>query len=343
MSNNSDRPLITFALIAYKQERFIREAVEGAFHQTYAPLEIIISDDHSPDKTYEIIQEMAARYRGIHKVRLNQNTPNLGLCGHINRIMELAAGELIVVAAGDDISLPERCGKICDAWLSSQKKARSIFSSNIVIDENGAQIGSRNRDPFHEDDYLPESIIQSHFAVYGNTHAWSRDVFDRFGPMTLPLTCEDMVIPFRSALIGQIAYINEPLVMYRRHGRNVWKNMSDLGDRRAYFEWRQFLLTDRRNIYINWLADLSKFNEFEPDKRKHIEQLNKMVTRNLKSVDNELLLIKSTYLQRISYIMKSVVNKTSFREILRSIGIALLPSIYFRYLKSKEVRHNSRL
>ena len=36
--NATDRPLVTFALFAYNQEDYIREAVEGAFAQTYEPL-----------------------------------------------------------------------------------------------------------------------------------------------------------------------------------------------------------------------------------------------------------------------------------------------------------------
>jgi glycosyltransferase involved in cell wall biosynthesis len=36
-----ERPLITFALLAYNQERLIREAVEHAFSQTYSPIEKI--------------------------------------------------------------------------------------------------------------------------------------------------------------------------------------------------------------------------------------------------------------------------------------------------------------
>ena len=72
----SDRPLITFALFAYNQERFIREAVAGAFSQTYSPLEIILSDDCSSDRTFEIIQEMTAGYEGPHKVILNRNEKN---------------------------------------------------------------------------------------------------------------------------------------------------------------------------------------------------------------------------------------------------------------------------
>jgi glycosyltransferase involved in cell wall biosynthesis len=62
--NANDRPLVTFALFTYNRERYIREAVEGAFSQTYSPLEIILSDDCSSDSTFEIIREMAGAYVG---------------------------------------------------------------------------------------------------------------------------------------------------------------------------------------------------------------------------------------------------------------------------------------
>ena len=54
----SDRPLVTLVLVSYNQEKYIREAVDAAFAQTYSPLTIEISDDASVDKTYEIIQQM---------------------------------------------------------------------------------------------------------------------------------------------------------------------------------------------------------------------------------------------------------------------------------------------
>ena len=53
--SQSSRPLITFALMAYNQEQLIEEAVAGALAQTYSPLEIILSDDCSTDRTFSIM------------------------------------------------------------------------------------------------------------------------------------------------------------------------------------------------------------------------------------------------------------------------------------------------
>lgn len=80
-----DRPLVTFALFAYNQEKYIREAISGAFSQTYSPLEIIMSDDNSLDSTYEIMREEARAYQGPHKIILNRNSSNLGIAYHVNK------------------------------------------------------------------------------------------------------------------------------------------------------------------------------------------------------------------------------------------------------------------
>ena len=90
LRTDDERPLVTFALCAYNQERFIREAIEGAFAQTYEPLEIILSDDCSSDRTFEIMQEMAAAYAGAARIKLNRNASNLGIAGHVNRLIELS-------------------------------------------------------------------------------------------------------------------------------------------------------------------------------------------------------------------------------------------------------------
>ena len=134
------RPLLTFSIAAYNQEKFIREAVEGAFSQTYSPLEIVLSDDCSGDSTFSIMEKMAGQYRGPHRIILNRNSVRRSLGGHVNRVVEISRGELIVGAAGDDVSLPQRCEIAYEAWERFERRPTSIHSRFIQIDEGGALI-----------------------------------------------------------------------------------------------------------------------------------------------------------------------------------------------------------
>ena len=86
----------------------MREAVEGAFSQTYSLLEIILSDDCSSDRTCEIMVEMAREYQGPHLVKVKREGENLGVARHFDDLMRLSGGQFVVAAAGDDISDPER-------------------------------------------------------------------------------------------------------------------------------------------------------------------------------------------------------------------------------------------
>ena len=129
-----ERPLVTFAVFGYNQEPFIRDAVEGAFSQTYSPLEIILSDDGSSDRTFEIMQEMAAAYRGPHQVRAVRQDPNLGTVKHLMAVARLGRGLLLVVNAGDDVSHPDRTSVIEREWTRTGASAYSSFYDEIAED-----------------------------------------------------------------------------------------------------------------------------------------------------------------------------------------------------------------
>ena len=126
MPHRNDKPLVSIILFSYNQENFITEAVESLLNQTYSPLEIILSDDCSKDDTFNRMKRLAKAYKGPHKVKLNHNKKNLGVIAHMNKALNLTKGELIFAAAGDDISLPERCEKVVSYWLATNKKANLI-------------------------------------------------------------------------------------------------------------------------------------------------------------------------------------------------------------------------
>ncbi len=148
----TDRPLLTFAVITYNQAQYASQAALGALSQTYAPLEIILSDDRSPDDTFAVLQRAAQAYRSPNRVIVRQTERNLGLIGHINDIMRLAQGQLVIIAAGDDISLPQRAQRIYETWQQSGRRAHSIFSNATWIDEAGNLLN-----PLHKTPIPPEA------------------------------------------------------------------------------------------------------------------------------------------------------------------------------------------
>jgi len=227
-------PLVTFVLFSFNQERYVREAVQGALAQTYTPLQIILSDDASTDNTFKIIEDLLREYRGPHAVLLNRNQSRRGIGGHVNRIMELAAGDIIVAAAADDISDADRVEAIVCAFHAAPDKVFSVWSAARFIDETGQLL--QRRFPRPRRNFTDRSIVRNVSPVIGATHAWRREVFDVFGPLLPQVVFEDNAISFRSHLLGRIAFLDKKLVSYRTHDQNItnFKSVADL--RKLYME-----------------------------------------------------------------------------------------------------------
>lgn len=210
-------PLVTMLLLAYNQEAFIGAAITGALRQTHAPLEIVISDDASTDGTYAAIQAAIADYRGPHRLIVNRNPANLGIGANLNRMVALAHGELLFIAAGDDVSVPERCATTVQAWLAAQRQPDLISSALVDMAIDGS---------LHER-ITPTDLATLREAadwvahpphVIGAAQAWTRRVYDRFGPLPDRAMGEDMLMVFRAVLSGGAITLPDALVHYRRGG-----------------------------------------------------------------------------------------------------------------------------
>jgi len=221
-----DNPLTTIFLFSYNQEKFISEAVSSILAQTYEPLQIIISDDCSCDRTYSLASKLVEEYDGPHRVLLNKNEKNLGIGKHVNRVMELAEGEIVVAAGGDDISLPERVSDIIEAWKNEGKIYLSMCSDMLTINEIGTPV---NQLPIMKPITFDKVLHSKTRWMNGATHAWHKSLFEIFGPLREDVVSEDKVIGFRSLLLGQkIGYIEKILVKYRSHVGNVTSGSTNL-------------------------------------------------------------------------------------------------------------------
>lgn len=127
---------VSLVVLTYNQETYIEAAVNSALAQDYPNLKIIISDDCSSDHTFDRAKDLIDSYAGSHSIELRRNDKNLGLINHVNTVISQVDTELVVVAAGDDISLPHRVSKLADVYQKSGKP-KLISSTAFRIDEKG--------------------------------------------------------------------------------------------------------------------------------------------------------------------------------------------------------------
>jgi glycosyltransferase involved in cell wall biosynthesis len=332
-----ERSLITFAVVAFNQERVVAEAVQGTLGQTYTPLEIILSDDCSPDRTFEVMKKQVANYSGPHQVQVRRNEKNLGLIGHINCIMDLAQGELIVIAAGDDISLPHRTERIWEEYVASGRTACSLFSNAIWINETGQKQGLLRRVPANPTKLTVEYFASSFLAVNGCTHAWHRKVFDVFGPMLEMTNFEDVVIPFRSALLGQVRYIDEPLVLYR------WNSPETLCSVDSFYEILSSKIQPQLQICLSRLRDLDTLLELYPDRYEQVQELRNITYWLLTQTKEERVLLEANPVRRGQIIVKALFERRSMRQVRRWVLVYLFPHLYLLKLKMYLIVQKSRI
>jgi len=248
MDKSIDKPLITFILFAYNHEKYIREAVEGALAQIYSPLEIILSDDCSTDKTFKIIQNIANSYTGQHQLIINRNEKNLGLAEHVNKLFDIAKGEIIVLSAGDDISLPHRVFYSQMAF-ENNPELKFVDVEKMLIDENGCL--KNQTFTIHSnvcqtmvnlDDYM---LPEKSFRFNGAGRALHSSVVKDFGPLLKDTPTEDTTYLLRSLMTGDGMILNIPGVLYRQHGANL------SGD-----DSLPYISID--NIYNQYIVDINK-------------------------------------------------------------------------------------
>ena len=253
----AERPLVTFALFAYNQEEYIREAVEGAFAQSYSPLEIILSDDCSNDRTFAIMREMAEGYEGAHQIRLRRGQENSGVLRHVLTVSRKALGSLFVVAAGDDVSLPSRVAKLVEAF--SENRVISASSDDILISAQG--------DLLHTD----EGRIRDRAKWHSENNAWVHGATAAYRTsflLSLPIPeqnifYEDMVFSDIASLSGMAsARLTDKLVKYRYHTTNLSNRSSApsiaAAEEVAMLRWRRALEAKKYCISLSDLGGSPK-------------------------------------------------------------------------------------
>lgn len=97
-------PIVSISCITYNHENFIRDAIEGFLMQrTTFPVEILIHDDASTDKTAEIVREYEQKFPQLIKpIYQTENQYSKGIGVSVTYQYPRACGKYIALCEGDD-------------------------------------------------------------------------------------------------------------------------------------------------------------------------------------------------------------------------------------------------
>lgn len=291
-----ERPLVTFVLFAYNQEKYIREAVEGALAQSYSPLEIILSDDCSCDRSFDIMRDIVKSYTGEHLLILRRNPVNMGLIEHINGIFSIARSDYIVAAAGDDISLPGRVEKLMPFL---KEGALLVHSDYECIGEDGSAVefGRPDIKSFSSD---LRKIARSGCRYLGATGAWNKKIIEKGGPIKQRAAWEDTVLGFRAAVLNSHSVSYEVLVKYRISSGVT----SNLRSSRMSVSKLRALIATFRQVY-----DDATILNVEPEILDEILDTILINEIKLNFAENKMFFLKKISVKSIIVMMRRLLRK----------------------------------
>lgn len=215
---------ISIIMGIYNCEKYLAESIESIINQTFNDWELIMCDDGSKDKTYNIAQEYSQKYP--NKIYLLKNERNMGLNYTLNKCLKDARGEYIARQDADDISLPQRIEK--ELFFLEENLEYAIVSTNMVCFDN--KNGEWGNSHFKE---KPQNIDFVSGSPFCHASAMiKKNALDSVNGYTVDdkfLRVEDYYLWFKLYKKGYKGYnIKETLYKVRddkdAYARRTWKN-----------------------------------------------------------------------------------------------------------------------
>ena len=222
-------PSASIVLLTFNQERFVQDALQSLLNQDCEDIEIVISDDCSTDGTWEKIQTTLEGYEGPKKIIAIRNQANLGILDNYASAFKITTGDLIFMAAGDDISLPNRCSQSIQFWRNCEKKYDLVAADAIDMSYAGDHLKIKETDPLEE--WTVERWFVGRPFFFGASFMVTRKLLN-LASLNNQLPYEDHCLVFRSLLLGGAIRLPEPLVCHRRGGMTQ-SNRLEFGRRRS--------------------------------------------------------------------------------------------------------------
>ena len=231
MKTKSAGALVSIVIPVHNGERFINRTLASALAQTYEPLEVVVVDDGSTDRTAILVEAAVLR---DNRVRLFR-TQKSGVAAARNFGISQARGKLIAPLDADDLWHPEKIARQVEAIQASSPEVGLIYCWWIEIDENDLiipAVGRLYRRSMAQG-RVTEELARGCFIESGSLPLIKRSLIDAVGgyDATLrPQGADDWKLYFALSEICDFAVIPEYLVGYRQTSGSVSRNLTAMGN-----------------------------------------------------------------------------------------------------------------
>jgi len=220
-------PLVSICVPAYNAGRWIRDALESAFEQTYTSLEIVVSDNASTDDTFEILESFTDE-----RLRLSRATRTVSAVANQNTVLRASRGAYVKFLHADDFLQPTCVEKMMDV-AGADPTIGLVFAPRDVLAEDAPDPGweevhgrphlgfsrlARVNDGHDLFDQLLDSGFAANWVGEPSAVLLSRAALETVGLMSERLRqIPDLELWARIMLRYRVGFVDEVLSVYRHH------------------------------------------------------------------------------------------------------------------------------
>jgi glycosyltransferase involved in cell wall biosynthesis len=215
-------PKISIAMATYNGAKYIGEQLISICKQDYSPYELVVCDDCSTDNTLEIIEDFATTAN--FPVYIYRNEQNLGFSNNFLKCANLCKGEWISFSDQDDVWQPNKLSTVKNVIKTNCDDLVLVCHSADLVDETLAQNGRRLPD-YKRTQLGKKNSCYGFFCIPGFAITFKANLLYQVDSNLRPrdydpeekFQSHDKWVSMLASACGNIAYISESLVLYRRH------------------------------------------------------------------------------------------------------------------------------
>jgi glycosyltransferase involved in cell wall biosynthesis len=219
---NRDGLTVSVAMATYNGESYLAQQLESLKAQIQLPMELVVTDDGSSDRTIEILEAFAGQ--SPFPVKIIRNQTRLGFAENFLKAASLCSGALIAFADQDDVWMKDKI-RICRDEFDRPEIVLAIHSSRVWF--GGNQFGAVHH-PFAERSRLSPICADPFDTRPGFSMVIRRQLLAYSPPAGRPKSswrdeqkAHDEWCWFLAAFFGEIVQIPDILAWYRQHQKNV--------------------------------------------------------------------------------------------------------------------------